>query len=163
MGYEPNELPDCSTPQRYGSVGSAKRQIFRAFKEGCYDDTLMANVSRARGWIALTFLALLAGACDSKSADPNALPSWIAVYPGSPTPERAGSAFVFQTKDEPEKILDFYERQLDQNGVHKEARGGGEYGGFLAAGDDAHNRNVMIDVRPDKGTSEVSITVVAKK
>ena len=46
---------------------------------------------------------------------------------------------------------------------HKEARGGGEYGGFLAAGDESHNRNVMIDVRPDKGMSEVSITVVAKK
>ena len=62
-----------------------------------------------------------------------------------------------------EKILDFYERQLDQNGVHKEARGGGEYGGFLSAGDDSHNRNVMIDVRADKGTSEVTITPVQKK
>lgn len=123
----------------------------------------MAKVSRARGWIGLAFLSLLVSACGSKSSDPNALPSWIAVYPGSPTPERAGSAFVFETKDPPEKILDFYERQLDQNGVHKEARGGGEYGGFLAAGDEAHNRNVMIDVRPDKGVSEVTITVVAKK
>jgi hypothetical protein len=47
--------------------------------------------------------------------------------------------------------------------VHKEARGGGEYGGFLAAGDDSHNRNVMIDIRPVKEMSEVSITVVAKK
>ena len=38
-----------------------------------------------------------------------------------------------------------------------------EYGGFLAAGDDSHNRNVMIDVRPDKGMSQVSITVPEKK
>lgn len=110
----------------------------------------MAKVPRARGWIGVAF-------------DPNVLPSWIAVYPESPAPGKAGSAFVFETKDPPEKILDFYERQLDQNGVHKEARGGGEYGGFLAAGDESHNRNVMIDVRPDKGVSEVSITVVAKK
>jgi hypothetical protein len=122
----------------------------------------MAKAARARGWIGLAFLAVLASACSSKSADPNALPSWIAVYPGT-SPQANGSAFVFQTKDEPETILDFYERQLDQNGVHKEARGGGEYGGFLAAGDEAHNRNVMVDVRPDKGMSEVTITVVAKK
>ena len=114
---------------------------------------------RTIGWI-LCVLAMLAAAC--KTADPNSLPSWIAAYPGS-TPQRAGSAFVFQTKDPPEKVIDFYERQLAQAGVHKEARGGGEYGGFLAAGDDSHNRNVMIDVRPDKGVSEVSITVVAKK
>jgi len=96
------------------------------------------------------------------TADPDSLPSWIAVYPGS-TAQRAGSAFIFQTKDSPEKILDFYERQLAQAGVRKEARGGGEYGGFLAAGDESHIRNVMIDIRPDKGVSEVSITVVAKK
>jgi len=105
---------------------------------------------------------MLAVSC--KTADPNSLPSWIAAYPES-TPQHDGSAFVFQTKDPPEKIIDFYERQLAQVGVRKEARGGGEYGGFLAAGDDSHSRNVMIEIRPDKdrGVSEVSITVVAKK
>ena len=121
---------------------------------------MMTPMSRAIGWVLCAVLAMLAVAC--ATADPNAFPSWIAAYPGS-TPQRAGSAFVFQTKDPPEKILDFYERQLAQAGVRKEARGGGEYGGFLAAGDDSHNRNVMIDIRPDKGISEVSITVVAKK
>ena|SRR6266550_1613889 len=122
----------------------------------------MARMPRAIAWILCVVLAMLAVAC--KPANPNSLPSWIAAYPGS-TPQRSGSAFVFQTKDPPEKIIDFYERQLAQAGVRKEARGGGEYGGFLAAGDDSHNRNVMIDVRPDKdkGVSEVSITVVAKK
>jgi hypothetical protein len=105
---------------------------------------------------------MLASACGSQSADPSTLPSWIAIYPGS-TPQRTGPAFVFQSNDPPEKILDFYEVQLDRNGVHKEARGGGDYGGFLAAGDDSHNRNVMIDIRPDKGMSEVSITVPEKK
>jgi hypothetical protein len=111
----------------------------------------------------LAGLSMLAIACGSQSADPNVLPAWIAAYPGSPPPERAGSAFVFQTKDPPETVINFYERQLAQSGVHKEARGGGDYGGFLAAGDDSHNRNVMIDVRPDKGMSQVNITVVAKK
>src|SRR5436190_19292493 len=126
----------------------------------------MARMHRAMGWVLCALLAMLAVAC--KTADPvepNSLSSWLAAYPGS-TPQRAGSAFVFQTKDPPEKILDFYERHLAQAGVLKEARGGGEeYGGFLAAGDDAHNRNVMIDVRldKDKAVSEVSITVVAKK
>ena len=122
----------------------------------------MTPMSRARIWIGLAVLSMLAGACDSQPADPETLPNWIAAYPES-SPQKAGSAFVFQTKDPTEKILDFYERQLAQAGVHKEARGGGEYGGFLAAGDDSHHRNVMIDVRPDKGMSEVSITVVAKK
>jgi hypothetical protein len=27
LGYEPNELPDCSTPQHYRSVGGAQGQI----------------------------------------------------------------------------------------------------------------------------------------
>jgi hypothetical protein len=110
----------------------------------------------------LVSLALLASACGSQHSDPNALPSWIAAYPGT-TPQANGSAFVFRTKDPAEKILDFYERQLAQNGVHKEARGGGEYGGFLSAADDPHNRNVMIDVRAEQGTSEVIITPVQKK
>src|SRR5579863_2404901 len=26
LGYEPNELPDCSTPHRYGSAGGSTRQ-----------------------------------------------------------------------------------------------------------------------------------------
>ena|ERR1051325_5717070 len=120
----------------------------------------MARMPRSIGWVSCTLLVMLAVACGS--ADPNSLPSWIAAYPGS-TPQRSGSAFVFQTKDPPEKILDFYERQSAQAGVRKEARGGGEYGGFLAAGDDSHDRNVMIDVRPDNDVSQVSITVVAKK
>jgi len=31
------------------------------------------------------------------------------------------------------------------------------------AGDDSHNRNVMIEIRPVNGMSEISVTVVAKK
>jgi hypothetical protein len=66
----------------------------------------MVKVSRVRPWLVVAGLSMLAGACGSRSADPNALPSWIAAYPGS-TPQRSGSAFVFQAKDPPEKILDF--------------------------------------------------------
>lgn len=113
-------------------------------------------------WMGLAFLSLLASACSSKPADPHALPSWITAYPGS-SPQLNGSAFVFQSADPAEKILDFYEQQLAQNGVHKEARGGGEYGGFLSAADEAHSRNVMIDVRAGQGASEVTITPVQKK
>jgi len=109
---------------------------------------------------------MLASACGSRSADPNSLPSvlpsWIAAYPGSP-PKATGPAFLFETKDPAEKVLDFYQEQLDRNGVHKEASGGGDYGGFLSAADDSHTRNVMIEVRADRGTSEVTITPVQKK
>jgi hypothetical protein len=123
----------------------------------------MTKVSRARRWFPLAALSLLACACGSQPDDPKALPSWIAAYPGS-HPERAGSAFVFYTPDSAERVLDFYERQLAQNGVRKEARGGGEYGGFLSAADDSHSRNVMIEVGPpSKGAAAVSITVVKKK
>jgi hypothetical protein len=115
---------------------------------------------RAGRRFLLPALSILA-ACGTQPSDPNALPSWIAPYPGSQV-QKSGSAFVFETKDPTEKVLDFYERQLTQSGVHKEARGGGDYGGFLSAGDDSHARNVMIDIRPDKGLSAVSITVVAK-
>ena len=122
----------------------------------------MTPMFGARKWLVVIAVSMLAAACSSQRADPNALPSWISAYPGS-TPRANGSAFVFQTADPAEKILDFYERQLDGAGVHKEARGGGEYGGFLSAADDSHTRNVMIDVRADKGSSQVTITPVQKK
>ena len=114
----------------------------------------------AMKWLTLAALAMLAGSCGS--SDPNVLPTWIEVYPES-SPRHAGSAFVFQTKDPTETILDFYERNLAQKGVHKEARGGGEYGGFLSAADDSHTRNVMIEIHPGKAVSEVSITIIEKK
>jgi hypothetical protein len=110
----------------------------------------------------LAVLLTLVCACTSQRADPNALPSWIAAYPGA-APKPTGSAFLFQSNDGAEKILDFYEAQLARNGVHKEARGGGDYGGFLSAADDSHSRNVMIEIRSDKGASEVTITPVQKK
>ena len=107
---------------------------------------------------------MLAIGCSSQSADPNTLPSWIPAYPGSTPPKRIGSAFVFETTDPAEKVIDFYERQLAQAGVHKQARGGGEYGGFLAAADVSQSRSVMIEVGPpSKGAAAVSITVLAKK
>jgi len=106
---------------------------------------------------------MLAGACSSQPDDPKALPSWIAAYPSS-QPQRIGPAFVFYTQDSAEKVLDFYEGQLAENGVHKETRGGGEYGGFLTAADNSHDRNVMIEVGPpSKGAAAVSITVAKKK
>lgn len=127
---------------------------------------MIARMLGARRWLLLAGLSMLAGGCGSQSADPDSLPtvlpSWITPYPGSP-PKPTGSAFLFETKDPAEKILDFYEGQLNRNGVHKEARGGGDYGGFLSAADDSHNRNVMIEVRADRGTSEVTITPAQKK
>jgi len=116
----------------------------------------------AMKWLLMAGLSMLACGCGSQSSDPNALPEWIAAYPGS-SAQHAGSAFVFQTNDPTEKIIDFYEQQLAQKGVHKEARGGGDYGGFLSAADESHHRNVMIDVRPDKGAFAVTITPVEKK
>jgi hypothetical protein len=114
----------------------------------------------------LVAISTLVCACGSQSADrktlPTALPSWIAPYPGSP-PQANGSDFVFQTKDPAEKVLDFYQQQLLKNGLHMDSRGGGEYGGFLSAEDDSHGRSVTIDIRSDKGASEVSISVPAKK
>ncbi|MCU1340012.1 MAG: hypothetical protein JWO19_5593 [Bryobacterales bacterium] len=105
---------------------------------------------------------MLAVACSSQSADPKALPSWVGIYPGSHA-QGSGSDFVFQTKDPAEKVLDFYQQQLTQNGLHMDQRGGGEYGGLLSAEDDSHRRSVVINIRSDKGTSEVSITPVEKK
>jgi hypothetical protein len=132
----------------------------------CYHGRLMARVYGARRWLILAAVSILASACGSQSADrktlPTDLPSWIAPYPGSTT-QANGSAFVFQTKDQAEKVLDFYQQQLLKNGLHMDSRGGGEYGGFLSAEDDSHSRSVTIDIRSDKGASEVTITVPAKK
>ncbi|MBZ5677101.1 MAG: hypothetical protein LAP61_22890 [Acidobacteriia bacterium] len=122
----------------------------------------MGKASRGCRWLMLAVLLALVCACSSRPTDPNALPSWISAYPGS-APKATGSAFLFETKDPAEKVLDFYEAQLGRSGVHKEARGGGDYGGFLSAADDSHSRNVMIEIRSDKGASEVTITPVQKK
>jgi hypothetical protein len=122
----------------------------------------MARVSRVRRWFLPAGLAMLAAACGSQSANPKALPSWVGAYPGS-APQRSGNDFVFETKDPAEKILDFYQRQLLQNGLHMGMRGGGEYGGVLTAEDDAHTRSVTIQIRSDKGASEVTITPLQKK
>src|SRR5258708_40339148 len=111
----------------------------------------MARMPRAIGWVLCAVLAMLAVACKTADlADPTSLPSWIAAYPGS-TPQRSGSAFVFQTNDPPEKVIDFYERQLAQAGVRKEARGRGEYGPVLAAGGASHNRSRINDMPPLTG------------
>lgn len=105
---------------------------------------------------------MLAAACASQSADSKALPSWIAAYPGS-SPQASGSTFVFETKDPAEKVLDFYQQQLIQNGLHMDQRGGGDYGGTLSAEDDSHTRSVIINIRSEKGMSEVSIEPAEKK
>ena len=123
---------------------------------------MMARMSRACRWLMLAGLSMLSSACGSQSTDPRALPSWIAAYPGSP-PQGSGSNFVFETKDPAEKVLDFYQQQLIQSGLHMESRGGGEYGGFITAADDSHGRTVTINIRPGKGTSEVTITPTEKK
>ena len=116
----------------------------------------------AMKWLLPAAILVLAGACGTHSGDPSKLPSWISAYPGT-SPQRAGSAFTFRTQDPAERVLDFYQSQLMKSGLHMEARGGGEYGGILSAGDDAHTRSVMIEIRADKGASEVTITPVEKK
>jgi len=126
----------------------------------------MGRVIRRCRWLTLAVLLALASACGTQPTDPSArpsvLPSWLSAYPGS-VPKATGSAFRFETKDPAEKVLDFYEEQLARNGVHKEARGGGDYGGFLSAADESHRRNVMIEIRSDERASEVTITPVQKK
>jgi len=130
----------------------------------------MARMPRANGWILCAILPLLAASCGSQPGGSNALPSWVAAYPAAPpqstgstkTPDGLQRDFTFKTTDDAEKILNFYQRQLIQNGLHMEARGGGEYGGMLKAADDSRKREVTVDIHADKGASEVTITVVEK-
>ena len=114
-----------------------------------------------RGPLLLAALSFLALSCGS-SSDSKTLPAWIGAYPGT-QPRASGTDFVFQTKDPAEKVLDFYQQRLLQNGLHMEARGGGEYGGMLSAEDDAHRRSIMINIRSENGGSQVTITAAEKK
>ncbi len=107
-------------------------------------------------------LLALVCACGTQPADPNALPSWISAYPGSP-PQAPRIGVPVRNQRSRREGPRFLRAQLARNGVHKEARGGGDYGGFLSAADDSHSRNVMIEIRSDKGASEVTITPVQKK
>ena len=36
LGYEPNELPDCSTPQFHGSVAAGRGQMFSRISVGFF-------------------------------------------------------------------------------------------------------------------------------
>ena len=113
----------------------------------------------SRGLLLLTASFLVA--CGT-SADTKNLPAWVGAYPGS-QPQASGTDFVFETNDPAEKVLDFYQQRLLQNGLHMEARGGGEYGGMLSAEDDSHRRSVMINIRSENGGSQVTITPAEKK
>ena len=115
----------------------------------------------SRGLLLLTALSILAVSCGT-SADSKTLPAWVGAYPGS-QPQASGTDFVFETKDPAEKVLDFYQQRLLQNGLHMEARGGGEYGGMLSAEDDSHRHSVMINIRSENGGSQVTITPAEKK
>jgi hypothetical protein len=124
---------------------------------------------RANGWLCALLLSLGAASCASP-AGPAALPSWVAAYPGanleagasSKTPNGLQHDFTFRTSDDAEKILNFYQRQLMQGGLHMESRGGGEYGGMLTAEDDSRKRGVTVDIHAEKGASAVTISVVEK-
>jgi len=113
---------------------------------------------------------MLAGSCGSQPGNLSTLPSWITAYPGaSPqgvastkTPNGLQRDFTFKTTDDAEKILNFYQRQLMHSGLHMEARGGGEYGGMITAEDDSRKRGVTINIHAEKGSSEVTITVIEK-
>jgi hypothetical protein len=115
----------------------------------------------SRGRLLLAALSFLAVSCGSAS-DSKTLPAWVGAYPGT-QPRVSGTDFVFESKDPAEKILDFYQQRLLQNGLHMEARGGGEYGGMLSAEDDSHRRSVMINIRSENGGSQVTITTDEKK
>jgi hypothetical protein len=124
---------------------------------------------RAIAWLLCAILPMLAASC-GPAGDARALPSWVATYPGT-APQSGGSTktpgglqrdFTFKTTDGAEKILDFYQRQLIESGLRMEARGGGEYGGMLTAGDESRKRGVTIDIHAAKGASEVTITVLEK-
>ena len=130
----------------------------------------MARMHRAIGWVLCALLPMLGASCESHPGGPEALPSWITTYPGT-SPQSAGSSktakgaqhdFSFTTADDAEKVLNFYQRQFLQSGLHMEARAGGEYGGMLMAEDDSHKRSVTINIHTGKSTSEVTISVIEK-
>ena len=130
----------------------------------------MARMHRAMGWVLCALLPMLGASCESHTSGSAALPSWITAYPGT-SPQSAGSSktangaqhdFTFKSADNAEKVLNFYQRQFLQNGLHMEARAGGEYGGMLMAEDDSHKRSVTINIRTEKSTSEVTISVLEK-
>ncbi len=43
LGYEPNELPDCSTPHRYGSATACARQTLFQVLSAQNDNVLFAQ------------------------------------------------------------------------------------------------------------------------
>src|SRR5215467_1444605 len=71
LGYEPNELPDCSTPQIHGSEPSQGRQIFMSFFSLPWSLRMQALLEAMRPGTEEEALA--------RAIDPERLPAHIAV------------------------------------------------------------------------------------
>ena len=86
-----------------------------------------------------------------------ALPSWLPSYPGSSpksnysgtTDEGKMSTFAFETSDPADKIFDFYEGRLKDNGFTITSREAVGVVNVLAAEDSAHQRRVTVTAPGD--------------
>lgn len=102
---------------------------------------------------------------------PQNLPSWLPVYPGgtvqgnmdSTTAEGRSAAFTVTTKDDVNKVLDYYESQLKSGGFKAEKttyNANGQAGGSVTGKSDDGKReaSVLVSTSPDGTHAMVSFT-----
>ena len=131
LGYEPNELPDCSTPQFDGSLQNLQGQIL------VYDSDMF--------WILFVVAVL--------GADVR-LPGWLDAYPG--TKPEGKLTFHFKTADSPKKVLDFYAAQVTKAGLEVTSNSTTAGAGMLLAEDRSKKRQVVVTV---SATGDVVMSV----
>ncbi|HLH00557.1 MAG TPA: hypothetical protein VKX49_29905 [Bryobacteraceae bacterium] len=103
------------------------------------------------------------------------LPAWVPDYPGS-DPQGAFAAhandgdsgsFGFKTKDPSDKVLKFYQDQLQSSGLKVTAnltsQNGTSSAGMLTAEDGSNNRTLTVIIGPEGGQTAVSVTYTKKR
>jgi hypothetical protein len=103
-------------------------------------------------------------------ANADKAPSWVPVYPGASTQstmsvkdkDKQSGTYVFVSKDEPAKILDYYAAQLASAGMKltRTTTTGqdGSSGGIVAAEDESGGRSVLVTVSGESDATHVSVT-----
>lgn len=108
------------------------------------------------------------------NGSPQNLPSWLPAYPGgtvqgtydSTNPEGRSAAFTVTTKDDVNKVLDYYESQLKGAGMTAEKNtynASGQAGGSVTgkSADDKHQVSVIVS--SSNGDTQAVVTFQEKK
>jgi hypothetical protein len=108
------------------------------------------------------------------NGDASKLPADVPVYPGSKVRStfavdgdgdkgQGAYEYEFSTTDPPAKVLNYYHRRLEDDGMTLALNNHTSDGGMLVAEDDANRRTLRVIVSHDDGGTTINLTSRVKK